>query len=581
MRCSKLGTICVGLLLGAIPVAGSMIDMDGGGSGPLPLLLTVGTDAACSHSTLQAALNTASSAGPENDIVRIATHHADASISAEIFAHSVTIEGGYASCSSFVPAGRTVLDGTGGTAGSVLTIWGGNAEDRHIVILRNLVISGGEDDGFGGGIDISGGMGVRLENSIVEDNESTRGGGISTRGGSAAVTLEDFSQVLNNRAHDVGGGVFCADGYASAFDSAIAFNEAARGGGVAVDQGCSFRLDSGGPLRGVFLNTASIQGGGIYVRGGGELELNGTSAAPASVVSNTAASTGGGIWLTDGTARTRNARIDSNIAGLGGGVGVGVGGSFRMERRPDGICHAADRCSTLSGNVADRGGALYVNSSTGSAEVYQTYVEGNMANLEGSAAYLTVSADLSMEGVVLAENQGGESVIKLRGGTEGRLAFVTMTRNQASEAVIVTRDDTFGDADGLEIYSSILWETSTGPLLEPGGTPLSLDCLIVDDSSGLPGDYISVVPPVFLDALAGDYHLHPSSPAVDYCDTAAYSPKSTDLDLQERGWDHPEIPDQFLISWYDIGADELNLAAPIFVDGFETGNTSMWSATVP
>ena len=550
----------------------------------LPFLFTVGSDGACSHSNLQAALNAAQAAGPENDVIRIATNHTDTSVSAEIFAHSVTLEGGYTSCSASTSSGLSTLDGSGGSAASVLFIYGGSDLDQHVVILRDLTIRGGEDDGFGGGLDISGGMNVRLEGTIVEDNVSDFGGGISIRGSSASLVVAESSQILNNTASQRGGGVYCEGGFAGLFDSAIAFNEADTGGGVAAVQGCLFRHQAGGPLLGIYLNSAQSQGGGIYTRDGANVELTGTSAAPAAVVSNSASSSGGGLWVAGSEVRARSARIDSNSAGFGGGVGVGIGGRFFMELS-GGSCDTSDRCSTLSGNTADRGGALSVNSSTGLADIRQTYVEGNSATVEGSAAYVTVGARLVMEGVVLAGNQGGESVIKLRGDTtSGLLAFVTMTDNDASDAVIVARDSTFGHAERLEIYSSILWEPAAAGILLSfdASTQTEVDCLLVNSNIGLPaGDFITVLPPVFADAGAGDYHLTESSPAVDYCDAAAYLPTHRDIDGSQRGVDNPQVPDNFLISWYDIGADELTSPDLIFSDGFESGNTSAWSSTSP
>lgn len=557
------------LLAGGAPAAEASASSRSG----QPLLLTVGTDGACSHATLQSALAATAANGPGNDVIHLSVDQT--AVSADVFAQSVVIAGGFASCSAFSPTGRTTLDGSG--AGSVLTIHGGSASDQHVVLLRDLTITGG-DAGFGGGIDVSGGMNVRLEGTDVEDNTASFGGGISVRGASgASVVIAESSQILSNEADQRGGGVYCEDGFVGVFDSAIAFNHADNGGGVAVD-GCLLRDEAGGPLRGIFLNDADSFGGGIHASGGSTVEITGSSEAPASVVSNDALSVGGGIWATSSEVQAKHAAIGSNTAGFGGGVGVGIGGSFRMERLAGEGCAAGDRCSTLSGNVADRGGAVYVNSGSGLADIRQTFVEGNFASIEGSAAYVTVFGRLVLEGVVLSDNQGGESVIKLRGDTTGTFAFITMTDNQATDAYIVTKDPTFGNADELEIFSSILWQPGATPLLSfDGATPVTVDCLIVNENLSLPaGDFITVQPPQFVDAAAGDYHLLESSPAVDYCDDAAYEPTHGDIDDQPRGVDDPAVPDNFLLSWYDVGADELSDL--IFRDGFESGDTQAWSA---
>lgn len=553
-------------------------------SADLPVLFTVGGDGSCSHTTLQSALDAAAANGSDNDVIRIATNHADTAISAKIIAQSVTLEGGYSTCAASSPSGRTTLDGSGGSVDSVIDVSGGSLASQHVVLLRDLVVRGGENDGNGGGIEISGGMNVRLESTVVENNLSTFGGGISIQGSAgASLVIAEFSQILSNEAIQKGGGVYCESGFVGLFDSAIAVNQSDRGGGIALD-GCLFRDQAGGVLLGIYLNSATSQGGGIYGRGNSTIELTGSATAPAAVTSNSTEGTGGGIWAGESVVRAKNATIDNNTAHTGGGIGLGINGHLFMERLPGQACHTTDRCSTLSNNFATtRGGALYVNSASGVAEVRQTFIEDNSATLEGSVAYVTVFGRLVMESVVIAGNQGGESVIKLRGDTSGLLAFISMTDNSASDALIVGRDSTFGPAAGLELYSSVIWETSGTDILSfDAGTPVEVDCLLVHETATLPaGAYITISNPQFVDAPAGDYHLTLASPAVDYCDAAAYQPTHRDIDQQERGQDHPLVPDNFLISWYDIGADAHPLSGLIFSDGFESGDVSAWSASVP
>ena len=70
--------------------------------------------------------------------------------------------------------------------------------------------------------------------------------------------------------------------------------------------------------------------------------------------------------------------------------------------------------------------------------------------------------------------------------------------------------------------------------------------------------------------------FHPSSPAIDSCDTFSYTPLDSDFDLDARGFDLVSVPN--LLGPFDRGADEV---VPLFANGFESGNTSAWSSTSP
>jgi hypothetical protein len=73
--------------------------------------------------------------------------------------------------------------------------------------------------------------------------------------------------------------------------------------------------------------------------------------------------------------------------------------------------------------------------------------------------------------------------------------------------------------------------------------------------------------PKFVDAAHGDYHLRPSSPAVDY----AGGKGGFDLDGQPRDVDLPSVPNKF--GPRDLGAYELQQACgasdTIFCDSFD------------
>jgi hypothetical protein len=118
-------------------------------------------------------------------------------------------------------------------------------------------------------------------------------------------------------------------------------------------------------------------------------------------------------------------------------------------------------------------------------------------------------------------------------------------------------------------------------------------CSSVDDCSRLTGvssvsglrgsaTLISTLDPQFRNALAGDLRVGFTSPAIDFCDATLFQPTHTDRDGENRGYDvagnangSPGLPGGL----YDLGADEVRDL--LLVDGFESGNTALWSGQSP
>jgi len=523
--------------------------------GQQPLLVTVGSDAACDRSTLAAALiDTANNAGP--DFIRIASNHTDASIAVRITSQQVTIEGGFDDCGDTTASGQTTLDGSGGSVASVIEIATKPAGATGVdVLLRNLVIRGGENDAVsgdpgGGGIEISGGMDVRLENVTVRDNLSTRGGGIFVSGGSTSVVIADGSRVRTNSAL-LGGGVYCDGAFGALVDSRVAGNIAnesalgdeGNGGGVYATGGCLFRVRAGGPGDGVLSNEAANRGAGIYATGGSRIDLWGDASGPARVAANGLLGGASGIRATG--SGTRVLAENAHILGNGGnGIFVDEGVLFRMERTLGDDCHTVDRCSRLSGN----GSAFFAREST--LEISGTYIEDNRA--VGRSFRSVVRA----EGLVVARNGSPDDPPRIAMGvddSDSRIAFTTFVDNEFRESLIAQVRGT------LELYSSIVSQPSPA-VFDQDDSPITsiFDCLIVNDASTLPATTTRTLEldhgPLFADLENGDYHLTLLSPAIDFCDDSVYSPEFPDIDGDLRGVD-AGAPSGELV--WDLGADEL------------------------
>jgi hypothetical protein len=584
-----------------LPCSAAVAAVGGGLAAPPPAqaaVFRVGSDGACTHSTVQGALDAAKANGVGLDVIAIANNQSYGSSQLAILSHAVHLIGGFSSCAAYPgPNTKTTLDGAG-TGVGVMLIAG--TVGFHEVILEDLTIRGAADPAIdGGGIQITGSFAVTLRNTSVTGNSGFRGGGILIDGfGGATLSLEAGSAVTSNSASDDGGGIYCWRGGSVVLEpgTAVSLNTAeGDGGGVYLDD-CDLVSHAGGLFQGIVGNEAFF-GGGIYAHERSQVWLvaeatTGGAEAPATVSGNEAR-TGGGVYLRGpGTAMVaRNASVTGNVALFdGGGLQVENYASLAMERTLGADCHDAVRCSRSSGNTAGlHGGALSLHLAT--ATIRQTFIEDNDAGL-GSVAYFghssAVGTHLLLDGTVITGNDGFNDLIVPHGFSELDMRFVTVADNDLSSGAAVIR----ATADSIDLYSSIVRE-STGVVLgslPPFGTTVVVDCLVAHESSSvLSADpdarAVAVFDPLFVSPATGDYHLSAASNAVDYCDDAFTGAGSPDIEGQARGVNDSAASDNLPGGWFDAGADERSSGPSVFglvfYDGFESGGTAAWSSTVP
>jgi hypothetical protein len=149
------------------------------------------------------------------------------------------------------------------------------------VTVNDLIITGGNSSGLGGGIYFTGVTStLNLNRCTIQGNRSDSGGGVYINGGT--VTIQNTT-LSGNAASAYGGGMYV------------------NGGTVTIQNTT---------LSG---NTASIYGGGMYVNGGTVTMLNTT-------ISGNAATLSGGIGTTNATVFLINTTISANdISGENGG----------------------------------------------------------------------------------------------------------------------------------------------------------------------------------------------------------------------------------------------------------------------
>jgi predicted outer membrane repeat protein len=533
---------------------------------------------------------------------------------------NLTIVGGYSGCGSG-SSSFTTIDGN--ASGSVITI--GN---RRTVELTDLIVTNGNSPTGGGGIyfpatnvgglltltrvDIQGntarsggglftGHDVELTATDVEifDNTATGdGGGVLMRGGSATfgcsflslrcdirnnsasrgggffvfedlgyspqLTLEAGTKVHHNQAltgDGQGGGILMSDGIVTISGCAdVDSNQAIRGGGVVL-----FRsyLTLDGLCSEISNNTASDHGGGIY-----SVESVIYLESEAEIYSNVAGSSGtgdgGGAYLdASGFISNKSSIRENSAQGSGGGLHAINGSDVHMSLGTY-PCSSV-RCSQLSNNTSGSyGGGIRLEDSL--ANIGNTFLEGNTAYRGGALS--ANNAEVTLVDSLLAENDsttGEAEAVWLFNGTTVYARNTTVAHNGDGGAAVFCFSST------LALNCSIVWGHGTSIT---GATGVSVQYSDIEGGWGA-GTANLDVDPLFVSPGTDDYHLQPTSQLIDWCPAAGANYSDFENQPRDFPFSNPAYPN-------DVGADEYWPYPPlIFADGFESGDTTAWTATLP
>ena len=573
-------------------------------------IFTVGGDAACGFSSIQAAVD-AAAAVPGEDYVWIASNQAYTGQHVVVQDQDVLIEGGFVDCSDFdIDTELTTVNGAGNGGGAVFAIRG----TSH-VLLTNLFIRGAERSGGaeGGGVDFVGAGGLTLQQSTVSLNSAGYGGGINFRGsgGHAELVIGHDTLVLSNTAATSGGGIRVegdATLQVNSPNTLIAFNHAldGYGGGVEIIGPAIGNIGSPGYNGGAVIQfNEALRGGGISVNAGLEqgddasLRLFTTDPQnPVQVSNNIAALTGGGIYLQPisdfdfgtyaNSARlcAQQFRIDDNIAQEGsaiysdtmvfnvfeyiGGV-VELYSSTDTCRVPDGSPDAVACAPGIECNTMDRN------------------ISANTSNQPTPGATILVQNDglLRIYGLRMRDNTGAHALRLFDTDADMRNALVTNNVFDSDLFLVEAEGDRGLVLRGTTIAGNVIGgsvvragnDSALGNLLiaQPGVPAYTVidfpqaffEYIVASDTTGLPlRDDLIEADAVFVDAGASDYHLATGSPGMDFAPAAG----SADLDGNPRDIDVASVPNAF--GPRDVGAYEAQLGCQagtdtIFCNGFE------------
>ncbi len=262
-------------------------------------------------------------------------------------------------------------------------------------------------DENGGGIAITGGATVQINDSALTDNSSQgdqpgEGGGALFNDVNSTLTLSNTDVLTNTAINGLGnGGGILNAGSLTIMGGEIANNQATRaGGGVENNNGTTAFIDTQ-----LNNNLAGINGGGLHISAAGIVTMTGGSAA-----GNVAQMEGGALWNSAGGALTvQNAMLTANNAN--GNAADQGGGAIHNDGGTLVLTDTMILTNTALGTSGSGGGILAVPGSA--VTISGGEINGNSASRAGGGieirATMTDVVTATVTSVMLAGNDTGSN----------------------------------------------------------------------------------------------------------------------------------------------------------------------------
>ena len=315
---------------------------------------------------------------------------------------------------------------------------------------------------------------------------------------------------------------------------------------------------------------SDLWAGGIYISGGAPLVED-------NIVTGNAGCLGGGITVQFSGATIRNNTISDNAmplcsGGYGGGIRIGGAGTAQVLD------------NVVSGNTSDTDGGGIALFAAGQPTISGNVIRGNVAESGiGGGISLHNGSDALITNNIITSNRasrgGGIGWLVPSGNTGPKVVNNTFALNTAPQGSAVFADGfdaaarlvnnvMFSVGDAWTIECSALYDLAPpiirhNDVFNVGGPGVYGGACA--DHTGVNGN-ISV-DPLFVSAIGDDFHLQPSSPAIDAGESTGVP--TVDIDGDSR----PVDGDGDGVARVDIGADEAGAVIP--------GDTTPPTITVP
>jgi predicted outer membrane repeat protein len=394
-----------------------------------------------------------------------------------------------------ISAADVTIDG-----GSQITLSGVNTV-RHFYIdsnanltLKNITLTNGFDDTYGGGSILSlGGLTldnttirdsnvdpgysggaimaykpVTITNSLIENNSGGSVGGLFLFGEAADATITGStfrSNRTTNAAYGLGGALTTWNGADVTIRSSTLEQNQARYGGAIYNESAytTVLIEQDSILDN---NSVTIYGGGIYndtgtvtlsqatlsnnkaeSYGGGLYNIRGNVSITNTTISNNSSKWGGGIFNERGTVTLTQVTLSGNKAISSGGAILNYIGDLNLDQ------------VTISGNSADSGGGIY--SEDGNLDLTYVTFGGNIAYSAVGGIYLTGVSRGTVKNVII--DGTGTSAVNCYEYYGSGTAITSLGFNLSSDASCPFNQA--GDQNNID--------PMLGPLADNGGPTLT------------------------------------------------------------------------------------------------------------
>ncbi len=377
------------------------------------------------------------------------------------------------------------------------------------------------------GTTILGNAPFTLSGNVASDN----GGGVAAHA-SSSVFLQFTDLESNAASHGDGGGLFATDGSnVELIDVQLETNSAAQGGGGAGIEAAVAKLDD---VR--FDGNTAPAGGGLGLNDGATVDI-----VTADMIGNGAVS-GGGVGVFAGSTLTMlRGTIDSNTADVGGGIAAVSATVILGEAQPEcpqgGVCvtiranvasgtlgrgggialagpgaHVEVRRSRIVANLADHGGATWMDRDDHTLYVHNSAVLDNHANSGVVSAVMVAAGELAMLDTTIAHNDVGITLVPPVAATMRDSLVIENVVNIAGLGLGASMS---GDCNGVQFAATQAAIAGVNNVATTSATAS------VNAASGRPINTADIVDQCFNGLLLGDLRGFPRPAGVRF-DRGAY-----------------------------------------------------------